>query len=72
MDELSQLEKSEFESKVYTDFEDQFQILAIIALILLILDFMILERKNRILKKINLFTVDRDKESSTTPYHSKL
>lgn len=72
MDELSQLEKSEFESKVYTDFEDQFQILAIIALILLIIDFMILERKNRILKKINLFTVDRNKESSTTPYHSKL
>ncbi|MCA1744738.1 MAG: VWA domain-containing protein, partial [Bacteroidales bacterium] len=45
MSELSDLEKSEFESKVYTDFEDQFQYLALIALLLLLIDFIILERK---------------------------
>lgn len=62
MSELSDLEKSEFESKVYTDFEDQFQYLALIALLLLLIDFVILERKNKFLKKIDLFTVDNKKE----------
>lgn len=64
MDELSGLEKSEFESKIYTDFEDQFQVIAILALILLLIEFIILERRNRVLKKINLFTVDLDKKNS--------
>lgn len=72
MDELSELEKSEFETKVYTDFEDQFQILAILALILLLLDFVILERKNKMLKNINLFTVDSDLQEKTTTYQSNL
>ena len=62
MSELSDLEKSEFESKVYTDFEDQFQYIALIALLLLLIDFVILERKNKFLKKIDLFTVDNKKE----------
>lgn len=62
MSELSDLEKSEFESKVYTDFEDQFQYLALIALLILLIDFIILERKNKFLKKIDLFTVDNKKE----------
>jgi Ca-activated chloride channel homolog len=59
--ELSDLEKSEFETKVYTDFEDQFQILALLALFFLIIDFLILERKNKLLRKIDLFTVDQKK-----------
>jgi Ca-activated chloride channel homolog len=62
MSELSDLEKSEFESKVYTDFEDQFQYLALIALLLLLIDFVILERKNKFLKNIDLFTVDNKKD----------
>lgn len=62
MSELSDLEKSEFESKVYTDFEDQFQYLALMALLLLLIDFIILERKNKFLKNIDLFTVDNKKE----------
>jgi Ca-activated chloride channel family protein len=62
MSELSDLEKSEFESKVYTDFEDQFQYLALIALLLLLIDFVILERKNKFLKNIDLFTVNNKKD----------
>lgn len=62
MSELSDLEKSEFESKVYTDFEDQFQYIALIALLLLLIDFLILERKNKFLKNIDLFTVDKKKD----------
>lgn len=63
MDQLEDLEKSEFESKVYTEFEDQFQYLAFIALLILIIDFIILERKNKLLKNIDLFTVENIKET---------
>lgn len=66
MDELSGLEKSEFESKIYTDFEDQFQIVALIALIVLLVEFMILNRKNKLLKNIDLFTGERKKKQDVS------
>ncbi|MBS2212388.1 VWA domain-containing protein [Carboxylicivirga mesophila] len=62
VDELSQLEKSELEAKVYTDYDDQFQYFAAFALLLIILEFIILERKNRRLKHINIFEVKDNKE----------
>lgn len=63
MDQLEGLEKSEMESKVYTEFEDQFQYLAILALFILLVEFLILERKNRLLKNIDLFTVENKKNN---------
>ncbi|WP_430810040.1 MULTISPECIES: VWA domain-containing protein [unclassified Carboxylicivirga] len=62
VDELSQLEKSELEAKVYTDYDDQFQYFAALALLLIIAEFLILERKNRRLKHINIFEVKNEKE----------
>ena len=59
VERLSELEKSELESKVYTDFEVQYQFLAILALIILMFELLILERKNRFLRKIDLFTVNK-------------
>lgn len=56
--ELSELEKSEFESKTYSEYDDQYQYLALVALALLLIEFVILERKNRLLKNIDLFTVE--------------
>lgn len=53
--ELSELEKAEFESKVYSSYEEQYQYLALFALALLIIELLILERKNRLLKNISLF-----------------
>ena len=53
--ELNTLEKKEIESKVYSEYDDQFQWLAWIALILLIGEVFILERKNRYLKDIRIF-----------------
>lgn len=55
LDTLSKLEKSEMESKVYSEYDEQFQYLAAIVLLLLIIDATILERKNRFLKHIKLF-----------------
>ncbi|WP_262326021.1 vWA domain-containing protein [Carboxylicivirga litoralis] len=60
VDELSELEKSELEAKVYTDYDDQFQYFAALALLLIIIEFLILERKNRRLKHINIFEVKEE------------
>jgi Ca-activated chloride channel family protein len=43
------------ESTMYTEYNDQFQIFAGIALFLLLVDFVIMERKNRRLANIKLF-----------------
>ncbi|TCO09367.1 VWA domain-containing protein [Natronoflexus pectinivorans] len=59
MNELSDLERADFETKVYTDFEDQFQYIAFLVLLILIIDFIILERKNKLLRNIDLFTVNK-------------
>lgn len=54
--ELDKLDKAELDSKVYSEYDEQFQLLAWIVLILLILEFLILERKNRIFRKVKLFS----------------
>jgi len=56
-DEINKLEKTEMESLVYSDYEDQFQYFFAIGLFLILLEFVILERKNKFLKKIKLFAV---------------
>ncbi|GHV70949.1 membrane protein [Bacteroidia bacterium] len=53
--ELDKLSKSEVESKVYSSYDEKYQILAWILLFLLVLEFFILDRKNRIYRKIKLF-----------------
>ncbi len=59
INELSGIERVELETKVYTDFEDQYQSLILIVIVILLIDFFILERKNRLLKNIDLFTVNK-------------
>ncbi len=53
--EINKLEKSEIEAKTYSEYDEQFQRIAWIALFFLILELFILERKNRYLKAIKLF-----------------
>ncbi len=54
--EIEKMNKTELDSKVYSEYDEQFQIFAWIALFLLIADFMTLDRKNRIFKKVKLFS----------------
>jgi Ca-activated chloride channel homolog len=54
-DEIRKMKKQELESKMYTEYNDQFQIFAAVALFLLLLDFVIMDRKNRKLANIRLF-----------------
>jgi Ca-activated chloride channel homolog len=53
--DIKKMKTQEMESTQYTDYNDQFQIFAALALILLIADFMVMERKNRRLANIRLF-----------------
>lgn len=56
-DEISSMKQQELEGTIYTEYDDQFQILAALALLCLLLDILIMERRNRKLSKINLFDV---------------
>jgi Ca-activated chloride channel family protein len=53
--EIKKMKTQEMESTMYTEYNDQFQIFAVIALFLLFIDFFIMERKNRRLANIRLF-----------------
>ena len=55
MEEINKMEKQEFASKMYTDYEDQFQYFIALALLFLTLDFFISRRKSKWLSNINLF-----------------
>jgi Ca-activated chloride channel family protein len=53
--EIGKMEGAEIESRVYSEYEDQFQWFLGLALAFILLDFMTLERKNKYLKRIKLF-----------------
>ena len=53
--EINKMQGAELKSQVYSEYEDQFQWFIGFALFLLLFDFLILERKNKYLKKIKLF-----------------
>ena len=53
--ELSKLTKKEMQSTIYSDYDEQFQAFGIIVLILLIIEICILDRKNPLARRINIF-----------------
>lgn len=61
MESISEMEKKEFEATVFSDYEDQFQWFLGLALLLLILDVFVLERKTQWFKKLGLFEKHEDK-----------
>ncbi len=60
MKEVNAMEKKELSSRVVTDFDDQFQYFIGLALLLLVIEFVVSERKSKWIQKLNLFQV-RDK-----------
>ena len=54
-EEIGKMAKKDVESQVFTDFDEQFQVLAWLVLILLVVEMLILERKNPLFKNIRLF-----------------
>ena len=57
-DQLKKLAKSDLQKVVYSQNSEQFPVFAWLALIFLVGDMFVLERKNSWLKKINFFTKD--------------
>ncbi len=55
---LNGMNQKEFEAKQFTDFKDRFQWFLGIALFLLVLEVLLLERKTAWVKKLNLFNED--------------
>ena len=53
--ELDKLATQEIETQVYTDYNEQFQSFALIALLLLVIDFFIFNRKNKSIMKMDIF-----------------
>ena len=52
---LQKLDKTEFEAKQFADYQSQFQWFLGLAILLLLLDVFLLERKTKWIKKLNLF-----------------
>lgn len=54
--ELKKLEKAEIQTQVYSEYDEQYTFFVIAALLLLIADILILERKNRWLSNVKIFS----------------
>ena len=53
--EIRKMKTQEMESTMYTEYNDQFQIFTVVAIFLLVVEFLIKDRKNRKLANIKLF-----------------
>ena len=54
-DEISKMQKGEMESIIYSEYAEQFQAVALIVLLLLIIDILLLERDNPLFKNVSIF-----------------
>ncbi len=57
MEEIRNMEQQEYESAQFSEYESRFHYFVAIALVLLLLEFLIFERKNKWINKIKLFDV---------------
>lgn len=55
LDDINKLEKTEFESKMYSDYEDRFQYFIAVALLFFIIELFVFERKSKWFSKFDLF-----------------
>ncbi len=54
-EEVDKLEESEFETQIFSDYEDRFQYFIALTILLLIVEFIIVERKSKWADRIKLF-----------------
>jgi len=57
VDNINNMDKQEFESKIFSDYEDRFQYFIGFAILLMLIELFLLERKNKFTKGINIFKV---------------
>jgi Ca-activated chloride channel family protein len=63
-EEINRMEREEFKEKVFSEYDDQFQYLFGMALFFLIVEFLVMERKNRFIQRLNLFGEQKSKQLS--------
>jgi Ca-activated chloride channel family protein len=61
IDKIEELDKAEIETKMFTDYEDQFQWFLGLSLLLLVFELLIGERKSKWFTKLNLFLKGNEK-----------
>lgn len=54
-EEINRMERAEFKEKTFSEYDDQFQYFFGLALLFLIIDFFVLERRNKLIQRLNLF-----------------
>ena len=59
LEKISKMEKKEYGSKLYTDYDDKFQYIFALVLLLIIIEMMISERKNKYFTALNQFVEKR-------------
>jgi Ca-activated chloride channel homolog len=55
LDKIDELDKKQRESKMYTDYEDQFRIFFLVSFVLLLVEFAMNERISQFWKRLNIF-----------------
>ena len=53
--ELDKIAKDDVETKVYSEYNEQFPVLAWIAIVLLLLEYFLMEKKNGLFRNFKLF-----------------
>jgi len=59
---LKKVERKEFKDKIYSEFNEQYQYILAIAIALLIIEIVILDRKTTLLSRVNLFGNEKKQE----------
>ncbi|MES2592293.1 MAG: VWA domain-containing protein [Bacteroidota bacterium] len=59
LDAIDKLEKKQFDSKMYSDYEDRFQWFIAAALVLLLVEIFLSERKSKIYQRLDLFNENK-------------
>ncbi|MDR1406610.1 MAG: VWA domain-containing protein [Tannerella sp.] len=54
--EIDKMDKTELDSKVYSEYDERFHVLAWLALVLLTIELLMMERKNRLFGKVKIFS----------------
>jgi Ca-activated chloride channel family protein len=54
-DEINSMQKSDFGTKAFTDYEDRFQYFLFAALVFLLIEFFLSERKSKLARRLNIF-----------------
>jgi Ca-activated chloride channel family protein len=57
--QINAMQKTDFGSKVFTDYEDRFQFFLLPGLLLLLLEFFINERRSALSKRVDLFNTKK-------------